>query len=150
MFTFRRFKPAIIASGAALTLALAGTGIAAAASSGSHAAHASAKRVTVSCTKTSLFAVVNKAGKLQRAGCSGISSKALSQPGHFQVLFPRNVRHCAYVASIGNAGSASSIPVPGYAGVVGRTGNTHGVFVETFDHNGVPFSIGFHVFVACR
>lgn len=151
MFKLRSLRPAMSATACAAVLVLAGTGIAAAASSGGQGSSGdSGQRVAVAATCTHLWAVVNKDGKLQRAGCKGVTSKILSTPGHYQVIFPRNVRNCAYVASIGNAGSANSVNHPGYAGVVGRTGNTHGVFVETFAPNGTDSSAGFHLIVECK
>lgn len=153
MFKLRSLKPAISSAACAVVLVLAGTGIAAAASSGGQgSAGDSGQPVAAAATCTHLWAVVNKDGKLQRAGCTGITSKILGTPpipGHYQVIFPRNVRHCAYVAVIGNAGSASTVNHPGFAGVVGRTGNTHGVFVETFSPGGTDSSAGFHLIVEC-
>src|SRR5207245_2121023 len=103
----------------------AGTGIAAAAASGGTSVGQAAARTAAHVPCRALFAVVNKAGVLQRAGCPGTTSRLLGTPGHFQVLFPRNVRHCYYVATIGNAGSAASVPHPGVIGVAGRTGHTN-------------------------
>jgi len=149
MFKLRSLKPAMSAAACAGVLVLAGTGIAAASSGGPSSAADSGQHAAVAATCTHLWAVVNKAGKLQRAGCKGITSSILSLPGHFQVIFPRNVRNCAYVANIGNAGSAKAVLHPGFTGVVARTGNTHGVFVETYNTSGVPSSAGFHLIVAC-
>jgi hypothetical protein len=153
MFKIRSFKPALSVGACALVLTIAGTGIAAAASSGGQGSSGGgAQHTAVAATCTHLWAVVNKDGKLQRAGCKGITSKILGStpiPGHYQVIFPRNVRNCAYVATIGNAGSASVVLHPGFAGVVGRTGNNHGVFVETFAPGGTDSSAGFHLIVEC-
>jgi len=154
MFKLRSLKPAMSAAACAGVLVLAGTGIAAAASSGGQGSSGdSGQHAAIAATCTHLWAVVNAAGKLQRAGCPGITSKILGSPpipGHYQVIFPRNVRNCAYVATIGNAGSANVVNHPGFAGVVGRTGNTHGVFVETFNPSGNDSSAGFHLIVQCK
>src|SRR5262249_22477226 len=131
MFKIRSMKPALSVGACAVMLTLAGTGIAAAANSGGSSA-ARGEHAAVAATCHHLWAVVNKGGVLQRRGCAGITSSALGAPGHYQVLFPRNVRNCVYEATIGNAGSARTVNHPGLIGVVGRTGNTHGVFVETF------------------
>lgn len=152
MFKLHSLKPAMSAAACAAVLVLAGTGIAAASSAGGGQGSSgdSGQHTAVAASCTHLWAVVNKAGKLQRAGCNGITSSFLGITGHYQVLFPRNVRNCAYVATIGNAGSARTVNHPGFAGVVGRTGNTHGVFVETFAPGGTDFAAGFHLIVECK
>ncbi|HEY1324906.1 MAG TPA: hypothetical protein VGF32_31915 [Streptosporangiaceae bacterium] len=154
MFKLRSLKPAMAATACAGVLVLGGTGIAAAAGPGGQGSSGdSGQHAAVAATCTHLWAVVNAAGKLQRAGCKGITSKILGSPpipGHYQVIFPRNVRNCAYVATIGNAGSASTVNHPGFAGVVGRTGNVRGVFVQTFLPNGTTSSAGFHLIVECK
>lgn len=151
MFKLRSLKPAMSAAACAGVLVLAGTGIAAAATAGGQGGSGdSGQHAAAAATCTRLWAVVNKDGVLQRAGCTGIKSNILGAPGHYQVLFPRNVRNCAYVATIGNAGSANAVNHPGFAGVVGRTGNTNGVFVETFAPGGTDSSAGFHLIVECK
>jgi hypothetical protein len=91
--------------------------------------------------------VVNKAGKLQRAGCKGTRSSVV--PDGFQVIFPRDVTQCAYVANVGNSGS-KGIPAPGIVTVAGAFGRPHGVFVAITDLTGKLIARGFHLIVECR
>ena len=68
--------------------------------------------------------------------------------GYYQVLFKRGMRKCAYVATLGTAGSTGVAPT-GYAGVVGRNGHVNGVYVQTFDSSGNLANEGFHLVVSC-
>jgi hypothetical protein len=137
------------AVGAALTVA--GAGIAAANSSAgpSHQPAATAVRHTgPDLTCVSLWAVVNRFGHLVRAGCPGTKSKSLGG-GAYQVVFYRNVRHCAYVADAGNGGSLD-VPTPYFASVAGRYHNPRGVYIAMYDTMGVEMPRGFHLIVECR
>jgi hypothetical protein len=93
-----------------------------------------------------LFAVVTSTGTLSR-GYGALSSKH-EGTGSYQVLFKRGLRKCAYVATLGSAGSTGTPPI-GYAGVVGRNGHVNGVYVQTFDSSGNLTDAGFHIVVSC-
>ncbi|MBP0018610.1 MAG: glycoside hydrolase family 18 protein [Cyanobacteria bacterium SBLK] len=97
--------------------------------------------------ETELFAVVNLDGTLAR-GFGAVSSQRLST-GAYEVIFNRNVRNCAYVATVGLAGSSGATE-PAAVSVVGRYNNVNGVYVATSG-----FSLGtqkdepFHLIVQC-
>ena len=139
-----------VAIGAVLTVA--GAGIAAANSAGPHqgaspAQHATAAKTAIKIPCFSTWAVVNKAGTLERAGCPGTTSEYLGNG--YQVLFNRNVRHCAYVATAGNAGSMD-VPTPAVVSVAGRLGHVNGVFVSTVNLMGGEIQRGFDLIVECK
>jgi hypothetical protein len=140
---------AAVAAGSALTVA--GAGIAAAnGSSGPRqgVSHVVRHHATTS-TCISLWAVVNKAGNLVRAGCPGTTSAHVGGTGHYQVVFSRNVRHCVYIATSGNGGS-TDIPSPDFATVAGREGKTHGVYIAVYSFDGTAVDHGFHLLVECK
>lgn len=95
-----------------------------------------------------LFAVVNANGALAR-GCGARSSRRIpGSAGVYEVIFDRNVRDCAYVATIGLSGSMNSSP-PGEITVVGRFNNVNGVFITTHNSTGQLTDRGFHLAVHC-
>jgi hypothetical protein len=95
-----------------------------------------------------LFAVVTKAGHLNRG--LGVQSAGVFQgtAGRYHVVFKRGVRKCAYVATIGTIGT-SGVPPTGQISVVGLAGHKAGVFVETVDSTGNPAYLPFHLVVTC-
>jgi hypothetical protein len=95
-----------------------------------------------------LFAVVTKAGHLNRG--LGVQSAGVfsGTAGRYHVLFKRGVRKCAYVATIGTIGT-SGVPPTGEISVVGLAGHKAGVFVETVDSAGNPEYLPFHLVVTC-
>jgi hypothetical protein len=95
---------------------------------------------------TILFAVVNANGTLAR-GHKAVSATRLGT-GAYEVVFRKDVRSCAYLATIGLSGSAGS-SLPGEITVVGRSGNDRGVFVTTHSSGGAPADLGFHLAVHC-
>jgi hypothetical protein len=147
MLKLRRLGPGMSAAAIGAVLTLPGAGIAVANSSSPAHPGASASTTRAATTCVSLWAVVNKAGKLQRAGCPGTTS-AVAGTG-YQVLFPRNVRDCAYVADAGNAGS-KGVGKPAIATVAGRQNKPKGVFVQMYSPSGVGVRQGFHLIVACK
>jgi hypothetical protein len=94
-----------------------------------------------------LFVVVNANGTL--ASSFGAVSSSRLATGIYQVIFNRNVRNCAYVATIGLSGSVGTSP-SGEIAVVGLFNNVNGVFVQTFTSAGVPADRGFHLAIHCR
>lgn len=93
-----------------------------------------------------LFAVVNSDGTLVRR-CGAVSSTRIAG-GQYEVIFNRNVRACAYVATIGLSGSVGASD-PGEITVVGRNSNVSGVFLTTHDSSGTRADRGFHLTVHC-
>jgi len=92
------------------------------------------------------WAVVDSDGTLARD--RGAVSAQRFDVGQYEVIFSRNVRNCAYVATIGLSGS-ESVSAPGETTVVGRFGNRRGVFVTTHDSTGAFADRGFHLQVSC-
>jgi hypothetical protein len=96
--------------------------------------------------KKVLWAVVNSDGTLAR-GKGALDASTLGG-GSYEVLFDRNVRKCAYTATIGLSGAAGS-EVPGEITVVGRAGANNGVFITTHDSTGAFADRGFHLTLNC-
>ena len=145
----RKFMAIVAAVVTATTITVAGAGIAAASGSpATSSARPIAKMGQARPASTChLWAVVNVNGTLARTGCPGATSGRLGV-GAYSVLFPVNVRHCAYLATIGLAGSNSSAR-PGFITVVGRALHRNGVFVTTFNASGGSSGRPFHLIVAC-
>ena len=95
---------------------------------------------------TTVYAVVNANGTLAR-GHKAVSATRLGT-GTYEVVFRKDVRRCAYLATIGLSGSAGS-SLPGEITVVGRSGNDRGVFVTTHSSGGASADLGFHLAVHC-
>jgi hypothetical protein len=95
-----------------------------------------------------MYAVVAADGTLVRGYGVASSGEIGSTPGIYRVLFNRGVRKCAYTATLGGTGSAGTPPI-GEIGVVGLVGHKAGVYVRTYDSNGVTTAGSFHLVVAC-
>jgi hypothetical protein len=109
------------------------------------AAEAGERENDCACT---LFAVVNPNGTLARA-FGAVSSQQLGV-GTYSVIFKRNIRNCAYEATIGTSGNVGVFPV-GQISVSGLFGNPNkGVFVQTANSAGTLSNFGFHLAVHCR
>jgi hypothetical protein len=93
-----------------------------------------------------LWAVVASDGRLARD--KGARDANRLRTGNYEVIFERNVRRCAYVASIGLPG-AEGMASPGQISTVGRVGARNGVFVATQNSSGGRASRGFHLVVNC-
>jgi hypothetical protein len=95
-----------------------------------------------------LFAVVGKAGALNRG--LGVQSAGVitGTAGRYHVFFKRGVRKCAYVATIGTTGP-SGLPPIGEISVNALAGHKAGVFVRTVDSTGNPEYLPFHLVVTC-
>lgn len=94
---------------------------------------------------TPYWAVVRGDGTLARG--SHVTSAGTAE-GAYEVIFDRDVTGCAYVATVGLAGSESSA-APAVATVVGRSEEPNGVYVVTTLLNGDPSTEGFHLMVSC-
>jgi hypothetical protein len=143
--------PVAGAAAAAVALTLTGTALAAA-SGGPNtlpAGQAAATRPAASAASLcqSLWAVVNSSGSLARSGCPGTSSSPTST-GEYQVTFPRNVRNCAYIATIGLTGDSGTAG-DGTVTLAGLAVSVDGVFVQTFNSAGALTDEPFHLSVNC-
>jgi hypothetical protein len=94
-----------------------------------------------------LWAVVDGDGEAIVRGNRAVSVNR-SSAGIYQVRFTRNVRNCAYVASIGLRG-ASGNPPPGEISVVGENASVRGVWIQTWDSAGTSADRDFHLIVDC-
>jgi hypothetical protein len=104
--------------------------------------------ISSTCSGTHIWAVVNADGTRARAGgaCSGTTTSGSN--GSCDVVFPRNVSNCAYVAVIGSPARSGTVAA-GYATVVGAAISVDGVFVQTWNSSGVLAAQGFHLIVDC-
>jgi hypothetical protein len=95
------------------------------------------------------FAVVDVNGNLVRSGSSaGPVSVAphTAGTGLYEVDFSKDVSGCAYVATLGDGGTAT--PPVGFVGVTGAT-NPDGVTLQTSDSTGTATDEPFHLSVSC-
>ena len=92
------------------------------------------------------FAVVNAGGQQVRA--RGTTSAARTAEGRYQVIFDRDVRGCAYYATIGGP-TAAAPPDNGQITVSGLGSNVNGVDVRTTGANGNDANKPFHLLVLC-
>jgi hypothetical protein len=93
------------------------------------------------------WAVVNPEGTLARHGNSATAAERI-EVGSYVVKFEADVSQCAYEAAIGRA-DAENTEIPGFATVVARAGEPHGVEVQTYDTNSALKDKGFHLAVFC-
>jgi hypothetical protein len=96
------------------------------------------------------FSVVNSGGQQVRG--RGTTSVARTGTGRYQVIFNRDVRSCAYLATIGGP-TAAAPPASGEITVSSLASNVNGVDVRTNDGDdpnpGAPFNRPFHLVVLC-
>ena len=92
------------------------------------------------------FAVVNGAGQGIRG--RGTSSVARTAEGRYQVIFDRDVRGCAYYATIGGP-TAAAPPDNGQVTVSSLGSNVNGVDIRTTGANGNDANKPFHLAVLC-
>lgn len=134
---------------ASVTLVVAGSlslGIAGAAAPNTTGSSPGAPQGTVS-PAIVMGAVVGSDGALDRATTPSVTSDALGD-GHYEVIFPINVRDCTYVATIGKTNAVGSAK-PGFITTVGRSGQVNGVFITTHDKRGRGADRPFHLEVSC-
>ena len=94
------------------------------------------------------WAVVNSDGVLARGrGLVAGDPAARTEPGIYQVIFNRDVRGCAYVATIGNVSVGG--PNRGQISVASLPTNVNGVRVRTAGDDGVVLDKPFHVAAIC-
>jgi hypothetical protein len=93
-----------------------------------------------------LYASVNATGMV--LGGAGVESSSLvAVTGAYQVLFDQPITTCAYVAGLGTLGGGTA--PAGSATVAERSGHTNGVYVTTYNAEGVFTNETFHVTVYC-
>jgi hypothetical protein len=95
---------------------------------------------------SSHFAVVNAGGQQVRA--RGTTSAARTAEGRYQVIFDRDVRGCAYYATVGGP-TAAPPPGNGLVSVSALAANVNGVDITTENQNGNPTNKPFHLLVLC-
>ncbi len=93
------------------------------------------------------WAVVNPEGTLARHGNSETGAEQIGV-GSYVVKFEADVSQCAYEAAIGRA-DAENTENPGFATVVARAAEPHGVEVQTYNANSELKDKGFHLAVFC-
>jgi hypothetical protein len=93
-----------------------------------------------------MFAIVDADGSLKR-GLHAVSAARLGL-GTYEVIFVRDVRRGAYLATPGGHGYAG-IPLPAAVSVIGRATDPRGVLVYTTSMQGDPQDTAFHVLVLC-
>jgi hypothetical protein len=92
------------------------------------------------------YAVVRRNGTLARDR-GAVDAQRITE-GQYAVIFFRNVRNCAYVATIGTPRSVG-LEAPGEITVAGLFENPQGVFVSTHDSTGAFAARAFHLQVSC-
>lgn len=92
------------------------------------------------------FSVVNAGGQQVRA--RGTTSAARTAEGRYQVIFDRDVRGCAYYATVGGP-TAAAPPDNGQITLSGLAANVNGVDIRTTGANGNDANKPFHLLVLC-
>jgi hypothetical protein len=92
------------------------------------------------------YTVVTGAGVQARG--RGTTSVSRTGEGRYQVIFDRDVRNCAYFATIGDVGAAGA----GFGFISTRQlgSNVNGVVVSVDGPNGNPADRPFHLIVPCQ
>jgi hypothetical protein len=91
------------------------------------------------------FAVVSNTGGLVRGRLATSASR--TSEGRYQVVFDRDVRGCAYFATLGDSGADT--PPSGQIGTSSLATNANGVAVRTTDASGTAADRPFHLIVSC-
>jgi hypothetical protein len=158
----RRPSPAFVLSLVALFVALGGTGYAL---SGSELKDRSVPGVKIKKSQITnkevlesslkpvpkadgmTFWAVVQGGNGAPARTSGVVSATRLGEGNYEVIFGRDVRTCAYLATLGDVGAAD--PNDGMIRVSQRPTNVNGVQVRTSNQAGAPNDRSFHIAVTC-
>jgi hypothetical protein len=90
--------------------------------------------------------VVSAAGQQVRA--RGTTSAARTSEGRYQVIFDRDVRGCAYYATVGGP-TAAAPPGNGVVSVSSLASNVNGVDITTENLQSAPSNRPFHLLVLC-
>jgi hypothetical protein len=97
---------------------------------------------------TRLWAVVNGNGTLARGHGVTSVSRGIQPAGQYDVIFDRNVRNCAYVATPGQPGTDILFD-PTFISVSSDPDSANGVRVETKNPGGGLTNEPFHLHVSC-
>ncbi len=92
------------------------------------------------------YAVIQGPSGLPARG-RNVNSAVRTGKGRYQVIFNRNVRNCAYFASLGLVGATT--PPNGEISSAPLASNVNGVAVRTFNSAGNLEDHSFHLLVAC-
>lgn len=105
--------------------------------------------LTTSGFVTKTYSVIVNVNGTLALGPAGATSDDFGSPtlGEFEVIFPSAVNACAFVATIGD--DLADVPAAGLVNVTQRATNHNGVFVQTFNPNGVRANHPFHLIVQC-
>jgi hypothetical protein len=95
-----------------------------------------------------LWAVVNANATLARGQGATSVSRGIQAAGQYDVIFDRNVRSCAYVATPGQPGTDILFD-PTFISVSSDPDNVNGVRVETKNPGGGLTNEPFHLSVVC-
>ena len=147
VITGRSIKNGTVTGGDIKNGALASKDVKRASLGGRAIKESSLGEVPASTTAGGVFrqAVVLGTGALVRG--RGTSSAARLAEGRYQVIFDRDVRGCAYIASIGDAGTAA--PAAGLVETSSLNSNIAGVSLRTQNSAGNPADRPFHLIVSC-
>ena len=91
------------------------------------------------------FAVVTSTGSLARG--RAVASVARTSEGRYQVIFDRDLRACAYFATLGDTSAAT--PPSGQIGTSSLASNVNGIAVRTTSADGTAADRPFHLIVPC-
>ncbi len=91
------------------------------------------------------FIVVNPDGSAVRASKGFLSSHAGA--GQYEIDVANSVHGCAFSATAGSGDA--TLPPRSFASAVGRTELPTAIMVATYDGNGQPADLGFHLIVRC-
>ena len=110
---------------------------------------AEVKPLTTSGFVTKTYSVIVNVNGTLALGPAGTTSDDFgsSTNGFYEVIFPSPVNACAFVATIGD--DLADTPAPGLVNVTQRSSTHNGVFVTTFNPNGVRANHPFHLIVQC-
>jgi hypothetical protein len=98
-------------------------------------------------TGMALWAVVNSDGVLIRGRGGAGDPASRTSTGIYQVVFNRDVRACAYVATLGAVGIGG--PPQGQISVTSLPANVNAVRVRTENDAGAVADRSFHLIVSC-
>jgi hypothetical protein len=90
-------------------------------------------------------AVIASGGAVVRA--RGLASSVRTGTGQYQAIFDRDVRQCAYVATLGDESAAA--PGTGQVSVTSLPSSVNGVRIFTRNSEGAAANRSFHIVVSC-
>jgi hypothetical protein len=102
---------------------------------------------TVRCGPIVYDAVIGSDASFVRGSAGTTSALYSASPYYYKVLFPTDVRQCAYVASMGTTGAGSASA--GFATTAQLGADHKGVFVATYNAAGALTAESFHLVVVC-